>query len=317
MPDFCRSCGVKFDSSERPDAVLALLRNHGFTESQISRLVKKQPFLLLAYPENTLLPKLKFLRSIRISNADLARTLTVDPNLLTRSLEKHIKPSYNFLKSMLLSDVKIVSAMKCTTWIFLKDSSKNLRPNIELLREFDAPQIRIMTLLMNFPEALIKSHEKFNEVVKEVKEMGFDPKKSTFVLAMHACQFFSIMERCFDVYIKWAWSKDDILTTFRKYPHCLLLTKGMDFIVNKMGKSSEMIVQCPMVLFFSLEHRMIPRFRVVNLLQSKGLIKEDWSMRSLLFPNENMFMWRYVIKFTEETPELKSVYKGTLNPEEL
>ncbi|KAJ8899928.1 hypothetical protein K2173_019633 [Erythroxylum novogranatense] len=309
---------MKIRSSERSDAVLTLLRNHGFTMSQISRLVKKRPVLLLAHPEKTLSPKLKFLRTIGISNADLARTLIADPNLLLRSLEKHIKPGYNCLKSMLLSDAKIVYAMKRIT-------SKNLRPNIELLRESGVPQSRIRMLLMNFPEALDQSHEKFSEAVKEAKEMGFEPTKSTFVLAVHALSEKwnkSIMERCFDTYTKYGWSKDDILTAFRKHPNCLLMsekkiTKGMDFIVNKMGKSSEMIVQCPTVLFFSLENRMIPRFRVVKLLQSKGLIKEDWSISSLLFPSENVFLRRYVTKFTEEIPELLSVYKGKLNPEEL
>jgi mTERF domain-containing protein len=40
-------------------------------------------------------------------------------------------------------------------------------------------------LLTHFPEALMQKHDKFGHIVNEVKEMGFDPTKSTFVLAIH------------------------------------------------------------------------------------------------------------------------------------
>ncbi|KAK6286193.1 hypothetical protein POUND7_012372 [Theobroma cacao] len=126
---------VRFQSPERPDLVLALLENYGFSKIQISNLIRKRPVLLLANPENILLPKLEFFQSIGLSSCDLARTLSSDPTLLTRSLENQIIPSYDFLKSVLLSNEKIVSALKRTTWIFLEDPSKNLMPNVAFLRE--------------------------------------------------------------------------------------------------------------------------------------------------------------------------------------
>ena len=51
---------VQFQSPERPDLVLALLRNYGFSRTQISNLIRKRPILLLYNPENILLPKLEF-----------------------------------------------------------------------------------------------------------------------------------------------------------------------------------------------------------------------------------------------------------------
>ncbi|KAJ7972917.1 Mitochondrial transcription termination factor family protein [Quillaja saponaria] len=274
---------VNLQSPDRPDTVLTLLRNYGFSRTQISNVVRKRPLLLLANPKDTLLPKLEFFQSIGVSNADLARTLTADPTLLTRSLEKQIIPSYTFLKSV--------------------------------------PESCVALLLTHFPEALMQKKDQFSEIVVEVKEMGFDPTKSTFVLAIHAISGEgnkAIWNRCYEVYQRWGWSEDDILLAFRKHPHCMILSeskimKAMDFFVNKMGWPSGMIARCPVVLFFSLEKRIKPRCLVVKVLSLKGLIKKTLSLTTVLLPVEKLFLEKFVIKYEEDVPQLLSVYHGKLD----
>ncbi|KAJ6329162.1 hypothetical protein OIU77_010775 [Salix suchowensis] len=235
-----------------------------------------------------------------MSRSHLARTLASDPTLLTRSLENQIIPSYDFLKTILRSDEKIVSAFKRTTWIFLEDHSKNLIPNLELLRKVGVPHSCISLLLTHFPEALMESHEEFSENVEECNR--------------------SIWERCYEVYTRWGWTKDDILSAFRKHPHCMMLSekkimKGMDFFVNKMGWPSKEIVHCPVILFLSLEKRIIPRCKVIQVLWSKGLIKKDISLNTVLLPVEKRFLERFVTKFEEQAPQLLSVYEEKVDPE--
>lgn len=130
------SCGL---SPDHANTVLNLLRDHCFSTSQISSLVKKRPVLLLANAESVLLPKLRFFLSIGVSKSLLARTLASDPTILTRSLVNQLIPSYNFLKSVLDADDKIVAALRRTTWIFLEDHTKNLVPNINHMSETGVP----------------------------------------------------------------------------------------------------------------------------------------------------------------------------------
>ncbi|KAJ4828500.1 hypothetical protein Tsubulata_012465 [Turnera subulata] len=316
---------VQFPSPDRPDSVLTLLRNNGFSETQVSSLVRKRPSLLLADPTSTLLPKFEFFYSIGLSSPDLARIFSKNPTILTRSLERQLVPAYDFLKSIYLSDEKIFTALKRTTWILTDDHSKNLRPNIELLRELGVPRAYLSSLLTHFPEAPLQRHELFSKAVDEVMEMGFDPKKSSFVLAVHSLcgeANKSLWQRCFEVYSKrWGWSNDEILMAFRRHPHCMMLSekkimKAMDFFVNKMGLPSTDIVNCPTALFFSLEKRTIPRCRVVNVLVSKGL-KEGFRLNSVLPPTEKDFLRRFVTRFEEEVPELMSVYRGKVDPAEV
>ncbi|XP_038681251.1 uncharacterized protein LOC119982118 [Tripterygium wilfordii] len=316
---------VQFQNPVRPESVLALLRNYGFSETQISNIVRKRPVLLLYDPLNILSPKLEFFLSIGISRADLARMLSSDPTILTRSLENQIIPSYNYLKSVLLTDEKIFSAMKRTTWIFLNNHSKNLKPNITCLSELGVPQSCISLLLTHFPEAVMQRHDQFSKIVDEVKEMGFDSKKSTFVLAVHVLSGKgnrSTWERCGEVYKRWGWSSDEILAAFRKHPHCMMLSEkkimqGMDFLVKKMRWPSKVISRFPLVLSFSLERRTVPRCRVIQVLLSKGLIKDSLSLTSILVPVEEYFLQRFVTRYDVEVPELLSVYKGNVDPEDI
>ncbi|XP_016167894.1 transcription termination factor MTERF9, chloroplastic-like [Arachis ipaensis] len=291
-------------SAERPNSILTLLREHGFTDTQISNLIRKCPLLLLVNPD-ILLPKFQFFLSIGISNTNLARTLTADPTLLTWSLEKQIIPSYNFLKSVLISDEKVAASLKRTSWVFLEDHKKNLVPNLNLLKEMDVPESCVMLLLTHFPEALMQKKENFAKLSKEIKEMGFNPKKTTFVLAIHVLSGEgnkSIYNRCCEVYKRWGWSDDDILMAFKKHPLCMILSedkimKTMDYLVNKMSWPSGMIVRCPVVLFFSLEKRIKPRCSVAKVLLMKGLIKRKLSLSTLLLPDEDSFLEKYVIKY--------------------
>lgn len=275
--------------------------------------------LLLANPKDTLLPKLEFFHSIGISSSDLARILAADPTILTRSLEKQIIPSYNFLKSVLQSDEKVVAALKRTSWVFLEDHSKKLIPNLSVLRAMGVPDSCIALLLAHLPETLIQKNEQFTKIVQEIKEMGFDPTKSTFVLAIHVIAGNkSIYSRCHEVYQRWGWSDDDILMAFRKHPNCMLLsedkiTKAIDFFVNQMGWPSRMIVRCPVVLFFSLEKRIKPRCFVVQVLRLKGLIKKTLSLSTVLLPSENYFLEKFVRKYEQQVPELWSVYQMKLD----
>ncbi|KAJ7978406.1 Transcription termination factor like [Quillaja saponaria] len=290
---------------------------YGFSITQISNVVRKAPvaLLLLANQKDTLLPRLKFFSVYRCFQCCLARTLTVDPTLLTRRLEKQIIPSYTFLKSVLLLDEKVVASLKRTSWNFLEHHSKNLIPNLAVLREAGVPKSCVTLLLTHFPEALIRKKDQFSEIVVKVKEMGYDPMKSTFALAIRTISGESnraTWNRCYEVYQRWGLSKDDNFPAFRKHPHCIILSenkiiKAMDFWVNKKCLPSGMIARCPVVLFFSLEKRIKPRCSIVKILSLKGLIKKTLSLTTVLLPEEKLFLEKFVINYEEDVPQLLSM----------
>ncbi|XP_068345302.1 transcription termination factor MTERF6, chloroplastic/mitochondrial-like [Pyrus communis] len=313
---------VELHSPERADSVLALLRSHGFSETQISKLVRSRPQLLLANPEKTLLPKLEFFRSLGVSRQDLAQTLAFNPKLLSRSLKKQIIPTYDFLRSI-VSEKKLVAIFKHNSCIFV-ESNCNVVENIGFLRELGMPQSCISMLLAHFTTVLMVSPEKFGLLVSEVKEMGFNLEKSTSVNALRALcgKNKLIWNRSREVFRRWGWSEDDVLSAFRKNPQFMIvsekkLLQAMELLVNEMGWPSEMIAKYPVVLSLSLERRLIPRCLVVKVLLSKGLINENLNMGSVLLPPEKQFIERFVTKYLKQVPQLLSMYQGKVDVEDV
>ncbi|KAM1157845.1 hypothetical protein ACFX1X_028720 [Malus domestica] len=125
---------VKLESPKKADSVLALVRNHGLSQTQISKVVRSRPQILSANLEKILLPKLEFFSSLGVSRVDLAKTLAYNPHLLAISLANRIMPTYDFLRSI-LSEKNVVALFKRYSRIFTETRFKNVIPNIELLRE--------------------------------------------------------------------------------------------------------------------------------------------------------------------------------------
>ncbi|GAU50628.1 hypothetical protein TSUD_131620 [Trifolium subterraneum] len=261
-----------------PDAVVQLLRTYGFSDSQLSTLVKKRPSVLLSDAEKTLLPKLKFLQSIGVSNTDLPK-IVIGNTIFLSSLEKNIIPRYHIIRSIVRDDKEVVSVFKRGTWNFYSDS---MVPNIEVLRNHGVPQTSISHLVCNYSAVAFVDHSIFVEAVNSVKVLGFDPSKLNFVLALQV--FVKIKKEIWESKLKifesLGWSKGICVLAFQRYPPYILISekkimKTMNFLVKDMGLSPEDIARSPNILNRNLEKTIMPRCAVVNILKSRGLIKSD------------------------------------------
>ena len=309
---------------ERPDSVLTLLRNYGITDSQLPKLLRSYPSLLLNDPEKTLLPKLQFFHSKEFTGADIGRILSSCPLILSRSLEKQIIPLYNFFKSILHLEKMVVHSLKRSPRLLLESVIKSLVPKIKALREIGVPESSIRFFLRNYPSKLQLKNEKFLEIVKKVVERGFNPMQVAFI---HAVQVFAGMsestwELKMEIYRRWGMSNDEIMLLFRAFPICMSLSEKnimstMGFLVNKMGWKLTAITRVPSCLSFSLEKRIIPRCLVVKVLILKGLVRKDLGFGSFLIPTEDEFLGRFVIKYQNQIPELLNLYKGEVGVVEL
>ncbi|RVW61793.1 hypothetical protein CK203_063333 [Vitis vinifera] len=279
---------IQFETPERADSVLALLRNYGCTNTHISKIVSRYPLLLTANPEKTLLPKLEFFCSVGFSGSDLASIVVAGPQILKRSLENHVIPSYNFLKSVLMVNENIVRALNKSYWLHVSQNK-----------------------------------EKFSRSVKMVIEMGFDPLRVPFVKAVQVIMEMggSMWGHKMEVYRRWGLTDDEIMLMFRLDPLCMKSSEKkimsvMDFLVNKMGWKPAAIARYPTVFLRSLEKKIIPWCSVVKVLQMKGLVKKDLCL-SFLGSNEKNFFNRFMVKYEQDVPELLNVYQGKIGILEL
>jgi mTERF domain-containing protein len=190
-------------------------------------------------------------------------------------------------------------------------------PNIEVLRKLGVPQRFVSLLVSNFPNVAFCEHSRFVEAVNIVKEMGFDPLKSNFVLALKVIVRMDkeTWESKLKIFERWGWSKDICLLAFQKYPLYMVtsdmkILKIMSFLVNDMGFTPEDIARRPGILNRNLEKTLIPRCLVVKILKSRGLIKSDLLIGTFITISEKTFLARYVTPFQKDLQLLLDVYKG-------
>ncbi|XP_059630164.1 transcription termination factor MTERF8, chloroplastic-like [Cornus florida] len=307
---------INFKTPDKPDSVLNFFMNHGFSKTQISTLIRKRPTLLLSDPNKTLLPKFDLFYSTGISTTDLAKTLSTNPTILTHSLENHIIPSYNLLKSFFHSTDKFMAAFK--RYPDILGHNAIIFPNIDVLRQHGVPESNIVFLLSTQPRAFIKKPDRFNEVVEDVKKIGFNPSKFQFVMAVKALRSMSksTWKRKMEVYEKWGLSEEETMLAFTRQPGCMMIseekiTAVLNFYVNTMGWESSIIVHRPELMSCSLGKRIIPRCSVLQVLLSKGLIKKPVSADRLLRSTESLFLKKFVTCY-EEAPQLLKLYQEKL-----
>ncbi|XP_058003942.1 transcription termination factor MTERF4, chloroplastic-like [Hevea brasiliensis] len=315
---------IRFQTRERPDSVLRLLREHGFTNSQISKIVKSRPEVLLAQLEKTLLPKLEFLRSIGVSRPGLSIIVSRNPDLLACSLKHCLIPSYEILKSVLVSDEKVVRTLNHMGNRSFYSLQKRFSNNSSLLRGLGISQSFISYLVTQSPSVMCQEVGKFAEGVKKVMKLGFDPSKLRIVEAVRVFHLMShkTWEHKMQVYRRWGFSEDEIWLIFRKCPTCMAMSEKkimatMDFLVCKMSWQPAAVARVPVILCLSLEKRVMPRCSVVRVLLSKGLIKADIHLSSVLQPSEKLFLERSVIKYQEHVPQLLDIYQRKMGLTEL
>ncbi|CAL5423639.1 unnamed protein product [Camellia sinensis] len=307
---------VHFRTSDGPDSVLSFFRDRGFSDFQISKLVRKSPSVLLSNPNKTLLPKLEFFQSLGLSRTEVADLVASAPFLLRYSLKNRLIPALDFLKRVVLLDKRGVFALMLRPRFFWIHVDKNAIPNVALLRELGVPQSCISLLVSGNPSVVAGNKDKFNLCARKAIEMGFDPSKVTFVDAI--CVFFgmstSAWERKVEVYKRWGLSDDDIHLAFKKFPRCMILsekkiTSGMDFLVNEIGFEPITVARTPKTLGYSLEKRIIPRCSVIRVLSLNGLIKKEKGLSAILSTSEERFLDAFVTKYQDQVPQLLNVYQ--------
>ncbi|OMO95360.1 Mitochodrial transcription termination factor-related protein [Corchorus olitorius] len=288
-----------FKTPENPDSVISFFEDKGFSKSQIKTLATKCPQIFDTDVKN-LSPKLEFFLSRGFSSPDLAKYLTRFPSCLKSSLDNQIAPSFNLLGNLVQSDDKAVKVLQRCPFIITYDLKSRVIPNFNILLENGVPKSNIISIFHSYPNAFVTSSDYFKEIVKKVKERGFNPLEWKYLYAVVVLRqnSKSNWESKFDVYKKWGLSEKQIWEAFLKYP-CVMaasedkIAKTMEFLINTMGIEPSAIANQGGVFRQSLERNIVPRGLFVQDLISNG-IAIKFTLSSLFDISEQRFLKRFV-----------------------
>ncbi|EOA34309.1 hypothetical protein CARUB_v10021826mg [Capsella rubella] len=305
---------VSFEVKGNADSVLNLFRSHGFTDSQISGIITDYPKLLTADAKKSLGPKLQFLQSRGASSSEFTEIVSEVPKILGKTGEITLSRYYDFVKVVIEADKSSKYEKLCHS---LPEGSKqeNKIRNVLVLRELGVPKRLLFPLLIS-NGGPVHGKEKFDESIKKVVEMGFNPTTAKFVDALRIVQGLSdkkIEERVnfyrrlgfdgWEIFNKYpiflalseknilnsvqtflglGFSRDEFAKMVNHFPPCIGLSSEMvkkkaGFLVKKMNWPRKSVVSNPAVLGYSLEKRIVPRCKVIKALMSKKLLGETGS----------------------------------------
>jgi len=190
-----------------------------------------------------------------------------------------------------------------------------MKLNVKFLLDFGLTASSIYHLLRTRPSIICSAD--LRKVVEEIKELGFDPSKQSFCVALLTKRAVtkSQWDAKVDVLKSWGCSEDAIVNAFRKHPNFMLrspdkLNAVMRFWVDELGWDPLLLLTSPILFGYSIEKRLSPRAPIVKYLLSLGLIKESAVLHTPFHATDEDFQRRYVKRFEEETSKLLKLNQG-------
>ncbi|XP_058722920.1 uncharacterized protein LOC131594708 [Vicia villosa] len=301
-----------FETPEKPNSVITFFKTQGFSDDQIQSIIRRSPKLILSNPIKTILPKLQFLASKGASPTDIVATITRSPQFLTSSLKRIIQ-TFELVRTFCPSDQKAIALIiVCPSLV--RDIL--LKPNLQFLLDSGVTPSGIYRSLRSRPSVFCSTGVR--KAVEEIKELGFDPSKFKFCVALLAKRTVakSQWDAKVDALKSWGFSEDVILDAFKRQPNFMLrspdkLNAVMQFWVKELEWDPSVLFAAPDLFGCSLEKRLVPRASVVRYLLSKGLIKKSASLYTPFKYPDVLFMEKYVDCYEEEeASKLLRLYQG-------
>ncbi|KAM2220218.1 hypothetical protein FF1_019296 [Malus domestica] len=281
-------------SPEKPQSVYSFLRELGFSDTHIRSAVRVSPQILFPNINKTLRPKLEFFQQLGLFGSDLARFISKNSTLLTASLDRKSVPCIEILKKILGNDENakdLIRVLCRCNWVVTRDPKSRLLGNIAFMESCGIVGSQLSTLLKRQPWLFIVQESLLRSLVARVVEMGFSLNSGMLV---HG---------------------DECMDMFRRTPGLLRTSVekikfGIDFFLNTVKFKKSVLIHTPWILMYSMENRVSARYRVLEVIKSKRLLKRDPSFYDALILPENEFLDKFISRFRGDAEELLVTYKA-------
>ncbi|CAL9771455.1 unnamed protein product [Musa acuminata subsp. burmannicoides] len=111
------------------------------------------------------------------------------------------------------------------------------------------------------------------------------------------------------------WSESEFSSAVMKNPTFLcisldMLRRKVEFFINVVAYTPSFIASHPNLLLSSLQKTVIPRFRVLEMLNTKGLWTRRGTFLSYVTISNTKFMEKIVLPYKEKVPELLDILRA-------
>lgn len=175
------------NNSENAGLMLSFLRESGFPDYRLEKIVKTKPRLPSQSLEHNIKPKIIFFQDMGLSPDHISKMISSNPLILELSLNDNIIPSLALLERVLGSNDEVARVVQRAPRALPTNLEKTLLPNVEFLKSCGVPMERIRIVLVNFPDTFLLKPEVVRKSAEKAKEMGVDSTSKAFIYAVSTC----------------------------------------------------------------------------------------------------------------------------------
>ncbi|KAJ7961992.1 Transcription termination factor like [Quillaja saponaria] len=278
--------------------------------------------MLFSGVEKNLKPKIEYFQQLGIIGSDMGKFLSWSSHVLTFSLEKTLIPNIEFLKKVLYNDKNnnylIKALIRCGSLI-RKFSDSRLARNVAFLESCGIVGSQLSMLMVRLPLLFVMKESMVRDYVSRAVDLGFSLKSKMFAHAIDST--FSLtnetIRRKLVLVHSYGISKEESMEMFRRSPVLLRVSEGklkfgIEFYLHTVKWPKSVVIQRSSCLMYSMEDRVVPRYKVYKMIMSKRLLGnkvKKLSFISLLPMTEQRFL-KFISRFGDDAEELLVAYKG-------
>ncbi|XP_028767355.1 transcription termination factor MTERF4, chloroplastic-like [Neltuma alba] len=268
----------KIRSPQHPWTVLDYFKQIGLSESQIQTTISRQPEILLSHVDKTLKPKIEYFQLLGFQGLELGEFLSKNGLLLMRSLNKAVVPCVECLRKLLNDEKDLIKLLRRhAEWII--PNQQRVLDNAAFFKSCGIVGSQLSVLLTRRPRLFVTRQSLLRNYVSRAVNMGFSIDSGMLVYGFRIISDMSIVmfNRKVEIIQSCGFSKDEAMQMFRRSPGSLGMSeKRLKFkiqvFLDKIMLPRSLLVNNPVILTMSMEKRVIPRWRVLQLLMSKNLL---------------------------------------------
>lgn len=298
-------------SPHRPDSVRHFFKHLGFTDAQLRSLITGYPTILACDVGGTLKPNFDKLRSLGFPDTDLRRVIAANPRALIMESAVSV---IDFWAALLQNEKRLVAVLRRNRGLVNHDIDRVILPKIALLKEHGLSEAEIGMIAVRGQRFITRSIESMEEVLRRAKELGFASESPMFGLAVSSLSSIGSvrLKEKMEFFEGYGWSQEEFLLAMKKAPFFIHLNEvnvreKMEFLVGRVGYEKSCIVSNPLLLMFSLEKRLKPRYCVMELLKLNGL-DGKWTFSSMVRLPEKRFVDQVLLCYKEKLPKVEEIY---------
>ncbi|KAM3317525.1 hypothetical protein ACQJBY_035310 [Aegilops geniculata] len=307
-------------SPTKPDAVLAFLAGLGLSGADAAAVVAKDPLFLCAGVERTLVPLVDGLTGLGLSRPEIARLVSL---VHSRFRRRSIVPKLEYYLPLFGSFHSFLRASQRTCYLLSSDLDKVVKPNVMFLWECGLGDCDITKLSISEPRMLGNKLERVRAMVVRAEGLGVPRGSGMFKVAIQAVAFLSEEKIANKVdYPKktFSWSDAEVVVALSMAPMLLqrskdILRRRFEFLVSEVSLEPGYIAHRPVMLYYSLEGRLKPRYYVLKFLKENRLLDRDWSFYTAVTRPEKYFMKKCICPYKESAPHLAQDYAAACRGE--